>query len=470
MPVSAAELFTWHTRPGAFERLAPPWETMRILSRTGTIRDGDRLKFGVKKGPLWLPWEALHQDYHAPTVEDAIGRFTDVQVSGPFASWQHEHRCEPLSDEVNISQLVDRVTYHLPMGAIGNAFGNDYVRAFLERMFAFRHARTRRDVERHAHASDILQRAGMNRSMRIAMTGSSGAIGRELSHFLTSGGHRLDRMVRRKADPARNEIFWQPGAGPRGGQIDDEALDGVDAIIHLAGEGVASGRWTNQKKTAIRDSRVEGTRLISRTAAALKVRPKVLVVASGIHYYGDRGDNELTEDAGLGSGFLAEVSRDWEAATLPAVEAGIRVVVLRIGLVLSPKGGLLLRMLPIANLGLMPVLGNGAQWWSWIGQDDLFGLTLHALTNANVSGPVNAVTPQPVTMREFAGTLCATLGRPLGLRVPAVILRSVLGEMADVATTSTRAVPDALRRTGFTFATPSLQSALEWELGVMNST
>ncbi len=474
MPVAAAELFAWHSRPGAFERLAPPWETLRIFERSGTMRDGDRLIFGVKKGPLWLKWEALHRGYHEPTATDPVGRFVDDQIRGPFAAWSHLHRCEPLPDGSvhnnagqpghNISQLVDQVTYRLPGGPLGSLFGSGIASAVLDQMFTFRHARTALDLQRHDAARQSLTSQGSGESLRIAMTGSSGAIGRELVHFLTTGGHRVDRLVRRKADAARNEIFWQPGAGARGGQIDDASLEGADAIIHLAGEGVASGRWTEAKKIAIRDSRIEGTRLIARTAAALAHRPKVLLVASGVHYYGDRGESELTEDASLGSGFLAEVSRDWEAAVLPAVEAGIRVVVLRIGLVLSPKGGLLATLVPLAKLGLLPVLGNGKQWWSWIGQDDLFGLMLHCLTHPNISGPVNAVAPRPVRMRDFAGSLAGLLERPLSMRIPTVILRSAFGEMAEIATTSTRAVPDALRRTGFTFAHPDLDTALAWEV------
>jgi uncharacterized protein (TIGR01777 family) len=272
----------------------------------------------------------------------------------------------------------------------------------------------------------------------------------------------VDRLVRRKAEAG--EIFWQPGAGVRGGQIDDAAMEGCDAVVHLAGEPIAQGRWTEAKKKAIRESRVEGTRLIARTVADLKRRPNVLIVASGIHYYGDRGDQELTEEAGLGSGFLAEVSRDWEGAIAPAVEAGIRVVVLRIGLVLSPRAGLLARLLPWGHLGLLPVLGPGTQWWSWIGQDDLLGVVQHALTNPGLRGPVNAVTPQPVRQHEFASILASTLHRPLGLRVPAMFLRGALGELAEVVTTSTRAVPEALRQSGFRFQTPGLAEALAWEL------
>lgn len=493
MPVSAAFLFAWHERSGAFERLAPPWEQMRIIRKEGSIRDGDRLIFAVRKGPFWLPWEAAHKNYVPVLGPSDVGQFEDVQVRGPFAYWSHIHSCRPFprptgsgpGDQAPLGEppqvkaagpapvdnnisgqslLHDQVEYSLPLGLLGRAAGGAFVRKVIERMFTFRHERTLRDVRRHALAQTSLVMSGLPPLMRVGMSGSGGAIGSQLLHFLTTGGHRVDRLVRRKADATKGEIFWQPGAGSRGGQIDDAALEGCDAIIHLAGEGVASGRWTPAKMAAIRDSRVEGTKLIARAAASLRNRPRVLVVASGIHYYGDRGDQELTEEAGVGSGFLAEVSREWEAAVKPAEEAGIRVVILRIGLVLSPRGGLLARLLPFARAGLMPVLGSGTQWWSWIGQDDLMGVILHALSTESVRGPLNAVAPQPVTMREFADRLARTVKRPLGLRVPGWLLRAGAGEMADVALTSTRAVPDLLRRAGFKFMTPSLSAALSWEI------
>ena len=450
MPVPAAALLAWHARAGAFERLMPPWERLSILSRHGSINDGDRLTFQIHKGPARITWDAGHR-----ALTDADGSrlgFEDFLIKGPFAAWTHQHRFLQSADP-SVSTLDDAVTWKLPGGPIGALLGNSAAAASIDRMFAFRHERTRRDLARHAATPA---------PMRIVMSGASGGIGRELCHFLTTGGHTVERLVRRKAD--EGEIFWQPGAGVRGGQIDDTAIDGCDAVIHLAGEPIAKDRWTEAKKKAIRDSRVEGTRLIARTVADLKHRPSVLVVASGIHYYGDRGDQELAEDSGIGSGFLAEVSRDWEGAIAPAIEAGIRVVVLRIGLVLTPRAGLIARLLPWSHLGLTPVLGSGTQWWSWIGQDDLLGVILHALTNQNLRGPVNAVTPQPVRQHEFASTLAASLHRPVGLRVPAMLLRGALGELAEVVTTSTRAVPEALRQSGFRFQTPGLAEALAWEL------
>jgi hypothetical protein len=446
MPAPAADLYAWHARPGAFERLMPPWERLSIVSRRGSIGNGDRLVFKIHKGPLGVTWEAEHAN-HEPGR-----RFDDMMVRGPFASWRHAHHFLD-GDTPDSSVLRDEVSYALPLGAVGRVLGGQAGRAAINRMFDFRHERTRRDLERHRL---------LPAPLRIVMTGASGAIGRELVHFLTTGGHVVERLVRRPPGPG--EIFWQPGAGVKGGQIDDASMEACDAVIHLAGEPIAGGRWTEAKKKAIRDSRVEGTRLMARTVASLKRPPATMIVASGVHYYGDRGEQELTEESGIGSGFLAEVTRDWEAAVAPAVEAGVRVVMLRIGLVLSPRAGLLANLLPLAKMGLLPIMGSGRQWWSWIGQDDLLGLILHTLADTNVRGPVNAVTPRPVRMHEFAAALAAHLKRPVGLRAPAFMVRGMVGEMADVVLTSTRAVPEALRQTGFTFQTPGLAEALAWEL------
>lgn len=448
MPVPAGTLYAWHARAGAFERLMPPWERLEIVEKQGGIEDGARLTFAIRKGPLRLVWEAAHRGHVAGEV------FIDEMRCGPFASWVHTHRFVP--DGAASSRLDDEVMYELPGAWLGNRVGGPHARRAIDRMFAFRHERTRRDLLMHAQMGAA--------PMQVAMTGSSGAIGGALRHFLTTGGHTVRPMVRRKANEDAGEIFWQPGPGARGGQIDEASMEGIDAVVHLAGEPIAHGRWTQSKKDEIRESRVSGTRLIARTLAGLQRRPRVLVVASGIHYYGDRGDQELSEAEGVGSGFLAEVARDWEAAVEPAVQAGIRVVLLRIGLVLSAGSGLVRGLAPLAGLGLMPVVGNGRQWWSWICEDDLLGVALRSLTDAGLHGAVNAVSPAPVRMEEFAWALARVQGRQPLARIPAWAVRWIVGEKAEVATTSTRAVPEALRRRGHRFMFPMIEDALMWQL------
>jgi uncharacterized protein (TIGR01777 family) len=250
-------------------------------------------------------------------------------------------------------------------------------------------------------------------------------------------------------------------------EVDPAGLEGFDAVLHLAGENVGSGRWTAARKAAIRDSRVDGTRLLCEALAVLARPPKTLVCASAIGIYGDRGEDALTEASPPGAGFLPGVCREWEAASGPASRKGIRVVALRIGMVLSPKGGALSRMLPLFRAGLGGVIGGGRQYVSWVALDDLPGIVLHALQCGDLSGPVNAVAPRPVTNREFTETLGRVLSRPTPLPVPAFALRlAVGGEMADaLLLASARVVPKRLLDTGYSFRSPQLEPALRRLLG-----
>jgi uncharacterized protein (TIGR01777 family) len=262
--------------------------------------------------------------------------------------------------------------------------------------------------------------------------------------------------------PGERAVSWDPAAGA----IDSTGLVGVDAVVHLAGESIAGGRWTEARKRRIRDSRVSSTRLLARALAQLASPPRVLVAASATGYYGDRGAEVLREESAPGAGFLAGVCREWEAAAEPAARHGIRVVHLRIGLVLSRDGGALASLLTPFRLGAGGPVGSGAQYWSWITLDDLLGAILHALTTEALAGPVNAVAPNPVTNREFAKTLGRVLRRPALLPLPAFAARLVLGEMADaLLLASARVVPARLQATGYAFRAPTLEGALRHELG-----
>ena len=253
--------------------------------------------------------------------------------------------------------------------------------------------------------------------MNVLVSGSSGLVGSALVAALNADGHRVKRLVRAAVRDAEDEVGWDPA----GGVLDPAGLEGLDAVVHLAGENIASGRWTTAKKARIRDSRVKGTELLCQTLARLDRPPKTLVSTSAVGYYGDRGDEVLTEDSPPGHGFLAEVCEAWEAATEPAAAKGIRVVRLRIGVVLSPRGGALAKMLPAFKMGLGGRIGNGRQYMSWITLDDLVGVIRFALTNNELSGPVNAVSPNPVTNLEFTKTLGRVLHRPTVLPLPAEI-------------------------------------------------
>jgi uncharacterized protein len=291
--------------------------------------------------------------------------------------------------------------------------------------------------------------------MRIAITGSHGLIGAALASALRARGDRVIRVIR-EAPAGPDEVTWQPAAG----RIDAAGLDGIDAAVHLGGESLAA-RWTPERKAAIRDSRVGGTGLFARTLAALPARPRVLVSVSAVGYYGNRGDEVLTEASAPGTGFLADVCREWEAAASPARAAGIRVVHPRLGVVLAKHGGMLPKIAPIFRLGAGGPLGNGRQYVPWVALDDVIGVLLLALDRDDVSGPCNVAAPQAVTNREFVSALGHAFGRPAVVPVPAAVLRAMFGEMSDQALLASQRVdPARLRAAGHAFQFASLEPAL----------
>lgn len=292
--------------------------------------------------------------------------------------------------------------------------------------------------------------------MQVAITGSTGLIGEGLVSALRAGGHRVVRLVRRA--PGNGEVFWDPGAG----KIDSAGLAGIDAAVNLAGDNIAAGRWNADKKRSIFESRVNGTRLLCEALADLHPKPKTLVSASAIGYYGDRGSRVLGETDAPGNDFLSKVCREWEAATMPAADRGIRVVLARIGAVLTPSGGALAKMLMPFKLGLGGRIGSGTQYMSWISLEDAVNAIVFALENENLDGPVNVTAPQPVTNAVFTKTLGSVLGRPTLLPMPAFAARAVLGEMADaLLLSSARVQPGRLEQEGFKFKHPSLEAALK---------
>ena len=292
--------------------------------------------------------------------------------------------------------------------------------------------------------------------MKVLVTGASGFIGSALMRALRDAGHESVALVRRAPCPGAAEIQWDPA-----GAIDGTKFSGADAVVHLAGESVA-GRWNEQRKARILNSRVQGTQTIAASMARATPRPRVLVSASANGIYGDTADRIVTEAQPPGSTFLAEVGRQWENATRAASEAGIRVVMLRIGLVLSAEGGALPRMLSPFRMGVGGQLGNGRQWLSWIALEDLIALILHALANESMRGPVNAVAPNPVTNGEFTRALGEVLRRPTLFPVPAFVVRTVFGEMGqELLLASNRALPQVALASGFKFRYREIKGALE---------
>jgi uncharacterized protein (TIGR01777 family) len=431
LPAPAGEVYRWHERPGAFERLVPPWERVAVCERTGGIREGTRVTL---RGPGGR-WVVEHRDVVPGS------QFRDVLLSGPFPRWVHTHRMTP--DGADGSVLEDRIEYALPLGGLGSAVAGPWVRRSLERLFEYRHRRTSRDLLLHRGSAP----------MNILVTGSTGLVGRALVPFLSTGGHEVRRLDRKDWDP-------------EGGCLDPGSLENLDAVVHLAGENIAASRWTASRKARIRTSRIQGTRLLCERLAKLDRPPRVLVSASAVGYYGDRGGTEVDESAGPGFGFLAEVCQDWERATGPAVRAGMRVVNLRIGMVLAPLGGALGKMLVPFRAGLGGRLGHGRQFVSWISISDLTAAILRCLSDDSLRGPVNAVAPGAVTNREFTRTLGSVLWRPALLPMPAFAARLAFGEMADeLLLSGTKVRPARLEAAGFMFEHPTLETALVDLLG-----
>lgn len=294
--------------------------------------------------------------------------------------------------------------------------------------------------------------------MRVLVTGATGLIGSHLVPALQREGHQVVRLGRRRD---ASDFVWDPLRG----QMDTGALDGVDAVVHLAGENIGQ-RWTEERKQRMWRSRVEGARLLADAIASVSSPPRTFISASATGYYGDRGDEALDEDAGPGRGFLAELCQAWEEAAQGAARAGTRVVNPRFGVVMSDKGGALARLLPLFRLGLGGALGDGRQYMSWIDIEDLVSAVLFLLRRDDLSGPVNVTSPNPVTNEEFTRTLARVLGRPAFLRVPAFALKAMMGQMAEeTLLAGQRVLPRKLHQAGFAFQYPDLEGSLRHVLG-----
>ncbi len=294
--------------------------------------------------------------------------------------------------------------------------------------------------------------------MKILVTGSHGLVGSYLVPALTTAGHTVLRLLRSQVTSENNEISWDPLAG----SIEQNKLENLDAIVHLAGENIATGRWTAKKKALIHDSRVQGTRFLSKILASLDRKPKVFISASAVGFYGNRGNEVLNEESPSGSGFLAETCREWEAASESANNAGIRVVFLRFGVILSNKGGALSKMLPPFKLGLGGKIGNGKQYMSWVSIIDVVGAIQHVLNREDIKGPINIVAPQAITNLEFTKALGKVLAKPTVFPMPGLAARLVFGEMAkELLLASTRVESTRLKDSGYTFQHPEIEMALQ---------
>lgn len=432
LPVPRDEAFAWFARDGALVRLWPPFGGSIRQEPSDGLNPGSEAVMSVAApGALGLAASALATTVSSPlrpearwlaryTQLDPGWSFTDLMVSGPFRSWHHRHTFADLGQG---TVMTDVVTYD-PPAPLANRWGQALVTKELEHIFAYRGRQVVADLEFHRALND--------RRQTVAVTGASGLIGTQLCALLETGGHRVLRAVRRPVRVAE-EIFWDPEAGT----IDQSALEACDAVVHLAGHPIG-GRFSPENKRRILDSRRKGTALVAEALANIAGDGKVrtLVAASAIGYYGAQPHaaeraralpaQPLTEGAPAGEDFLAQVCRAWENECLVAARAGVRVVNIRTGLVLTPAGGLLARFLPIYLAGIGGPLGR-EQWQSWVGVDDIVSIHAFAVLNQAIEGPLNAVAPHPVTASEFAATLSRVLHRPSQLPVPAFVPHLLLG-------------------------------------------
>ncbi|HCA49595.1 MAG TPA: TIGR01777 family protein [Planctomycetaceae bacterium] len=437
-------LFDWHDQPGAFERLVPPWKSVKVVESDLSISDNSQTKFSVGVGPLKIRWVAIHSGYTYPT------QFIDVQKSGPFRSWEHKHLFSCCGDE---SKLTDAVTYRLPAGILGKLLLSRTIEEDIKQMFEFRHNRTKNDLSRLAAFS--------GRKLKVAISGSSGMIGNELKSFLQGGGHKVIRVTRTQSSNPE-EAYWD---SPNG-KLDTSKLEDLDAFVHLAGENIAGKRWSKKQKQRLYDSRVAGTRSIADALSKCEHPPKVFICASATGIYGSTGRDITNEDClEQPDTFLANLCRDWEQACDPLANHS-RIVNARFGIVLSPKGGALKNMLMPFKAGLGGRIGNGQQLWSWISLDDAVYSIARLIRDDSFNGPVNIVSPQVVSNSEFTKSLGAALSRPTLLPMPGFVTRIVFGEMADALLLCSCGVkPSRLEEAGFEFAYPSLDELLLAYLG-----
>lgn len=449
VPHPLADVVAWHRRPGALVRMIPPLLGSVEDPRQGGIEDGDRVR--TRLGPAQLgrarpSWTLEHSGVSERPTSFA---FTDSQVAGPFRSWRHRHEMEASTDGAS-TQLRETIEVELPRGAgIGRRAAADQVR----RMLTFRAEQLSDDLDLHQRFADAPR-------LTVAVAGASGLIGTQLTALLTTGGHRVLRMVRGRAAD-EGEIAWDPAAG----LLDPADLEQVDAVVNLAGRSIAT-RMTPRAKQQILSSRTSSAGLLARTLATLAAAgtgPRTLVQASAIGYYGAQRPGEiLTEDSSPGDDVLATVCRAWEAEMAPAAEAGVRTCALRTGIVLTDAGGALAPQLPLFWAGLGGPITSRDAVISWITLDDMARSYVHALLTPGLEGPVNAVAPHPTTAGELASTLGRVLHRPSIVPVPPFGPRLLLGRdgAEAIIETDQRVSDERLRSSGFRAAHPDLEGAL----------
>lgn len=437
---SARELFEWHAKPGAFQRLTPPWQSVEVVREDPGLQEGKRIEIKLSTPAGTKHWKARHTS----CIDGK--EFTDTQDEGPFRSWTHRHSFRDTREYH--CEMSDMVEYKLPFGFLGDTFGGGFAKEQIEKTFEYRHWLTAADFEFKHQLPNF-------RKLKIAITGGSGFLGTQLNALLSTQGHEVRNITRSKKK--ESDIRWDPVKG----EIELSELEGLDAVINLAGENLVSGRWNEERKKRLWSSRVDSTAFLIDALLRLEDPPSVFLSGSASGYYGTDPEQEFTEGSKRGEGFLAELCEAWENAALRAGSCGMRVCLLRTGIVLDPRGGALHKMLPAFRLGAGGPLGDGKQWFPWVAQEDWIRAVNWLLFAEKATGPFNLVSPQVVRQRDFATALGKVLHRPSFLPAPKAALSLVLGEMADEALmASARVKPVALQEKGYPFLLSDLETAL----------
>jgi len=448
LPFSNQSCFDWHLTPCAFERLTPPWENIKVVKTTGAPpRTNSTVELVQRIGPIKLKWLVEHTEFQSDLL------FVDQMRAGPFSYWCHEHHFEPLEQG---SLYRDRIEFSLPLGMISNPLGGSLAKSQLKRLFYYRHQIVNQDLA-------LIEQYKKIDKKPILITGATGLIGSVFRSYLTNAGHEVRVLTRDKGSLEQGEYFWDPDSG----ELDRSALENIETVIHLAGAPIAAKRWSKVRKKIIEESRVKGTRLLVDAILENSSSIKNFISASAIGFYGDTGDQIATEeDSPYSDLFVSTSTRKWEAASAPLQKSGCRVALLRFGVVLSPAGGALQKMLLPFLLGVGGKVGSGKQSMSWIAIDDVLGALLHVLHNQDIKGPINFVAPKPISNKEFSETFAKVLKRPCLFPLPAKVVKLIFGQLGvELLLASVGASPKRLEESGYKFKYPELEPALRHLLG-----
>ena len=443
--VPVETLFSWHGRKGAIERLTPPWAPMEMISRNmDGIQKGVKVKFKIKFFNIPMIWESEHIEYKENRI------FKDRQTKGPFAKWEHTHKFIP--QDATSCIMEDHVEFKLPFGMLSRPLYG-FAKKKFEKMFDYRHRVLKYDLENHA---------GKTKKLKILISGASGTIGKALISLLQTCGHEVIVLVRTKKELSDNALFWDPYKGI----LDIERAGHIDAVINLNGIDISKGRWTAKQKKLIIDSRVIPTSLLAQKIKNMAQKPEVFITASAIGFYGNNTTGVVSEADEKGDFFISRVCKEWEDASLEAQQAGIRTIMLRTGVVLTPVGGALAKMILPFKLGMGVILSHGRQYMSWISIDDEISAILFIIENSNIKGAVNLTAPEPVTNREFSKTLAKVFSRRVFFAMPKFMIGLIWGQMGqETILASIRVKSEKLLNNGFIFQHKTLFHALKHMLG-----